>query len=157
MHFEGLEVDREQSKAPHLTVSPQIGDHRRCDLSICTFHLGFSLVGSSRLNPTPLHRAVDNGNVEIVRILVNAGADLNIKSSRGSDPTPLHIAVQDGNAELVRILVDAGADPNIRNHSNYGRQTPVDIAIGKGYLEIVRIITGTSQQLPPSFRSGDGA
>ena len=36
-------MDREQSKAPHLTFSPQIGDHRRCDLSICTFHLGFSL------------------------------------------------------------------------------------------------------------------
>ena len=61
VHFEGLEVDREQSKAPHLTFSPQIGDHRRCDLSICTFHLGFGLVfraaPTKRFTPTTFQRS----------------------------------------------------------------------------------------------------
>ena len=43
MHFGGLEDDREDSTAPHMTFRPRIGGHRQCGLAICTFHLGFSL------------------------------------------------------------------------------------------------------------------
>ena len=32
------------SASYHLTLRPQLGDHRHCGLAICTFHLGFSLV-----------------------------------------------------------------------------------------------------------------
>ena len=44
MRFGGLEDDREDSTAPHITFRPQKGGHRQCGLAICTFHLGFSLV-----------------------------------------------------------------------------------------------------------------
>ena len=44
VHFGGLEDDREDSTAPHITFRPQMGGHRRWGLAICTFHLGFSLV-----------------------------------------------------------------------------------------------------------------
>ena len=43
MHFGGLEDDRKDSTAPHITLRPQLGAHRQCGLAICTFHLGFSL------------------------------------------------------------------------------------------------------------------
>ena len=43
MRFGGLEDDREDSTAPHITFRPQKGGHRQCGLAICTFHLGFSL------------------------------------------------------------------------------------------------------------------
>ena len=45
---------------------------------------------------------------EVVRILVNAGADVNARDSDG-DPL-LHEAIFRGNREIVRILVDAGVD-----------------------------------------------
>ena len=44
VQFGGLEDDREDSTAPHITFRPQMGDHRQCGLAICTFHLGFSSV-----------------------------------------------------------------------------------------------------------------
>ena len=44
MHFGGLEDDRKDSTAPHITLRPQLGAHLQCGLAICTFHLGFSLV-----------------------------------------------------------------------------------------------------------------
>ena len=43
MHFWGLEDDRKDSTAPHITFKLQLGGHRQCGLAICTFHLGFSL------------------------------------------------------------------------------------------------------------------
>ncbi len=48
VHFGGLEDYRKDSTAPHITLRPQLGDHRHCGLAICTFHLGFSLA--------PIHR-----------------------------------------------------------------------------------------------------
>ena len=64
VHFGGLEDDREDSTAPHITFSPQMGDHRQCGLAICTFHLGFSLEcarlrGQSFGRPLP----TDGGNL----------------------------------------------------------------------------------------------
>ena len=42
VHFRGLEDYRKDSTAPHITLMPQLGDHRQCGPAICTFHLGFS-------------------------------------------------------------------------------------------------------------------
>ena len=66
MHFGGLEDYRQDSTALHITLMPQLGDHRHCGLAICTFHLGFSLAhtgsGPSRSqnsgDPTSLRPSV---------------------------------------------------------------------------------------------------
>ena len=52
---------------------------------------------------TPLMLAVKEQSTEIVRILVNAGADPN-KSARSSGLSPLDIAIEKGYTEIVRIL-----------------------------------------------------
>ena len=55
---------------------------------------------------TPLHEACEHGYEEIVRLLVEAGADLN---DRGGDQcggmTPLHDAAQWGFIGIVKFLV----------------------------------------------------
>ena len=43
MHFGGIDDDRKDATALHITFRPQLSEHRQCGLSICTFHLGFSL------------------------------------------------------------------------------------------------------------------
>ena len=43
MCIRGLDDDRKDSTATHITLRPQLGGHRQCGLAICTFHLGFSL------------------------------------------------------------------------------------------------------------------
>lgn len=57
---------------------------------------------------TPLCSAVFIGQTEIVKMLIDAGADVNLPDRNLS--TPLHIAVFMGHAEEAEILLDAGAD-----------------------------------------------
>ena len=48
-----------------------------------------------------------SGDVELVQLLIQAGADVNAVDQMGK--TPLHHAAETGNIPLIRILLDAGA------------------------------------------------
>jgi len=51
--------------------------------------------------------AAQNGHLDIVRFLVEAGAAIDQGNNNGS--TPLWLAAQDGHLDIVRFLVEAGA------------------------------------------------
>ena len=60
-----------------------------------------------------LHTAADRGQDEIVKALLDAGADPNFQNRRGN--TALHEASKHhGNNKIVRALLDAGANPNLQ-------------------------------------------
>ncbi len=58
----------------------------------------------------PLLVAIETGNLDIVKIIIAGGADVNKEDARGV--TPLMHAVKKGNLPLIEILVKAKADPN---------------------------------------------
>ncbi|MCY3538150.1 MAG: ankyrin repeat domain-containing protein [Cyanobacteria bacterium MAG IRC4_bin_6] len=62
---------------------------------------------------TPLHVAADSETLEVIKVLVDGGADLNARNEDGL--TPLHVATQERNPEVVKMLLDAGADPKARD------------------------------------------
>ncbi|XP_061426009.1 caskin-1-like isoform X2 [Lethenteron reissneri] len=70
---------------------------------------------------TPLHLAAKNGHKDIIRLLLNAGIDINRQTRSG---TALHEASLYGKTEVVRLLIDAGVNVHIRNTYN---QTALDI------------------------------
>ena len=57
---------------------------------------------------TPLHEAVKKGDVEIVKILVAAGADVHAEGY--FDRTPLTLAAEEGATEILQILLGPGPD-----------------------------------------------
>ena len=61
---------------------------------------------------TPLHRAAQfNGSPAVIKVLVDAGADVN--APRNDGKTPLHSAARgNDNPAIIAALVDAGADVN---------------------------------------------
>ena len=56
------------------------------------------------------HIVALNGQVAMVRALIEAGADVN-KAGDG-DATPLYAAAQKGHEAVVRALIELGADVN---------------------------------------------
>ena len=58
---------------------------------------------------TGLHWAALNGNAQIARLLINAGANLDAATRLGAH-TPLHVAAREGHGEIVAVLAEAGAD-----------------------------------------------
>jgi ankyrin repeat protein len=65
---------------------------------------------------TPLHFAAWNGHVEIARLLLQNGAEVDAKSYGGY--TPLHCAAEQGNVDILHLLVENGA--NLEAQSNDG-------------------------------------
>ena len=71
----------------------------------------------SALSGNVLHLAIQQGELEIVRLLLRAGAVADAVltlADRGSTlkGTALHLAVERGNLKIVQALLDDGADPN---------------------------------------------
>lgn len=65
---------------------------------------------------TVLHTACFYGRVEIVRFLLDNGADCTLTNANST--TPLLHAALNGNAEICRLLLSHGADPNKKNDTN---------------------------------------
>lgn len=63
---------------------------------------------------TALLFAARNGQLDAVRALVSAGADVN-QVSAGDHSSPLVIAISNGHYEVGKFLVDHGANPNLKN------------------------------------------
>jgi hypothetical protein len=57
---------------------------------------------------TPLHWAAYNGHIEIARLLLQNGADVNVRDDDGW--TPLLLAAWNGHVDILHLLVENGAD-----------------------------------------------
>ncbi|XP_070547802.1 transcription initiation factor TFIID subunit 11-like [Ptychodera flava] len=55
---------------------------------------------------TPLHNAADNGHLQIVKMLLHSGIDVNTKGKY--ERTALHLAVKKANSEVISLLIDKG-------------------------------------------------
>jgi len=84
----------------------------------------------------PIHSAAAGNYTDIARMLVDNGAQVNVKQQAGA--TPLHSAAQNGNLELLILLLEHGAETNSRME---GGKLPADLAREKGYAEIAEILS----------------
>jgi len=83
-----------------------------------------SLVGARTPDGyTPLHLAVASRRFEVVKLLVESGAEVDTRREGGG--TPLHSAAQNGDAQLVEFLLEHGADPLAENDEG---RSPLDLA-----------------------------
>lgn len=82
-----------------------------------------------------LRSAVMDGNVEITRLLIDNGGDVNARDSKGN--SVLRRAITQGHTELVSLLIDAGADATaVEGDDN----ALLPLAVQTGDIEIVRML-----------------
>ena len=62
-----------------------------------------------------LHLAVENGQIEAVRMLLSRGPVVGSGLRNQELQTPLHVACAVERDDVVRLLISAGADPNARD------------------------------------------
>lgn len=79
---------------------------QRCDYRDLEYRIFVHLV-----KLTPLCCAAVAGNIEVVKTLVQHGADVNALSA--DQKTPVHVACILKNVDVVKFLVKNGADVNI--------------------------------------------
>jgi ankyrin repeat protein len=89
---------------------------------------------------TALIAAIASGHVEVVKTLLKAGAEVNLKTWH--DSVPLVVAAKHGQLEIVRALIAAGAEVN-KPGWDCGGYTPLGMAVEHGQVEIVRALLET--------------
>ena len=85
---------------------------------------------------SPLCAAANQGNVEVVRLLLQAPA-IQVNKAARNGVTALGVASTRGYKEIVRLLLDKQADPNITNELGL---SPLHVACVRGYTGIVEML-----------------
>jgi len=99
---------------------------------------------------TPLTFACKNNNENIVRWLIENGADVNKENKDGN--TSLIEACYYGNDNIIKLLIENGADVNKENKYN---NTPLIKACEKGYENIVRLLIENGADVNKENKHGD--
>ena len=76
----------------------------------------------------PLCVAVANGHIEVVRILLDYGANVDA-TMRDSGETALHIAIKNCHNDIIELLLEAG--PQLEAHTTETNETPLHYAASK--------------------------
>jgi ankyrin repeat protein len=136
------------------------------------------------LRVTPLSLLLDNnGNLEVAQLLLEHGADPNVRSGTGRDS--LYRALKNGQLDLVQLLVKHGTDLNTRDvdgqtllhmssqrgdrkvaqellildvdiHSRDNRgRTPLQVALEGGNDQVVQLLLQYGAKRPSPLRRGD--
>jgi uncharacterized protein len=79
----------------------------------------------------PLHAAAAGRHIEVCRILLAAGADVNATQHGGY--TPLHEAAQHGDTEMTELFLSAGADPSLTTEAG---ETAAATAAAAGHADL---------------------
>jgi WD40 repeat protein len=89
--------------------------------------------GDPQTGFVPLHFAAGNGFPEITMMLIDAGADVTVKSLTAI--TPLHLAASGPIAEL---LIASGSEINALDNEGH---TPLDWAVEKNRTDVIDVLT----------------
>ncbi len=99
---------------------------------------------------TPLGLAAFFGHPEAVKVLLEHGADVNLKPGSRFANTALDAAVAGNHTDVVRILLTAGGDANVRSAGN---ATSLHKAAQHGNLDVVRMLLDHGAD-PSAVRDG---
>ena len=102
-----------------------------------------------KLGDSALRFAVAEGHVDIVRALLDGGADVDKANKDGA--TPLSASVDDSSGEIAMILLNAGANPHATNKEGI---TALMFAAGRKNHEVAKMLLDAGAN--PDAKEKDG-
>ena len=103
--------------------------------------IGINVNERDKPGGTALHAAMFQKNMEIITLLLQHKADINIQGL-SNHFTPLHDAVWANNLPAAEILLKAGADRSIKNNKG---QTPLEKAKIEGRSEMIQLLEASKK------------
>ncbi|CAG2188589.1 unnamed protein product [Mytilus edulis] len=111
------------------------------DLNGRTINSRVDTTKKNRAGWSPLHTACIKGHIEVVKLLIKVGMNINDKTNSGS--TPLHKACQEGHFDTVKLLLDLNSqvsnglvDTTIKDEKGW---LAVHVACDNGHIEVVKL------------------
>jgi ankyrin repeat protein len=97
------------------------------------------------LKAAPIQSASAAGHEKVVQMLLQLGADPNVRE--GNRYTPLHAAAQNKDVGMIRTLIYGGADITLVGNDG---KSPLDIAVETGDKETIAVLReGITKRLKP--------
>ena len=81
--------------------------------------------------------AIENKDIQTLKMLMTKGYDLNEKNRFGT--SPLHLAISKSNLRIVKVLIENGASPDVFDASSWNF-TPLQLAMKMENYEIVKFL-----------------
>jgi len=99
--------------------------------------------------------ASKNGQVEVVKKLIQAGGEVN-KKEEVNGFTPLHLASENGHLEVVKILIKAGGEVNAPIKDGLWKgETPLHRASLYGHVEVITALLAAGADKTLKDKWGD--
>lgn len=89
----------------------------------------------------PLHAAILEGQIHILRYMACHSQVLDVRADRDDSPTPLHVACTMRNAKAVKILMDAGATVDLKDKKHRNGLHLIQSST-KGGVDVARKLLG---------------
>jgi len=126
---------RERCDVSALHLAAMEGDVQMLQMMLgeCGINVGIEDV----YGRTAVYTAITSRKVQSVRVLLDAGEDINRRTYVHSGRTVLSFAVSRGETEIVKLLLERGADVK---RLDRGGRSALGIAVANGDVEIVRML-----------------
>jgi ankyrin repeat protein len=95
-----------------LTVAMNRQNKNRMELMDILIAAGAKVNPPRRFPESPLDAAVKERDIEMLKALLERGADVNWENEIGTTPLETAVSMGEPDVEVVRLLLKAGADPN---------------------------------------------
>nr|WP_315100332.1 ankyrin repeat domain-containing protein [uncultured Fretibacterium sp.] len=95
--------------------------------------------------------AVDKGDVDLLKGLLEVGTNLNLDIRGEYEDTALIRALKEDKADIAKLLLEAGADPNLQNKEG---DTALILVSGKGKTDIAKLLL--EAKADPNLKNEDG-
>lgn len=136
-------------------INAQIETNRNTALTLACFqgrHEVVSLLVDRKANVehraktglTPLMEAASGGYVEVGRVLLDKGADVNAPPVPSSRDTALTIAADKGHYRFVELLLTRGAQVDVKNKKG---NSPLWLAANGGHLDVVQLLASAGAEI----------
>jgi len=98
-----------------------------------------------------LFKSAEEGNVDVIKTLINLNVNFNIRNAAGE--TPLGLAAYNNHGHVVRIMLSAGAEVDM---TNIREQSPLYLAASMGNKDVVKILLAEKANLNLQDTDGGG-